>query len=235
MSSGLELSIQCSEVEVASLPSKPSAKNRKTIRAQQLRRLSIQLNFGVLEQGVELQTKTKTKFFLRWSIAMNLTSPGFENGANIPRHYTGMGSDQSPPLVWSDVPEGTQSFALICEDPDAPTRAHPRPEGPWVHWVLYNIPASERQLPEALKSHIELELPAGSVQGRNDFGSPGDVGYRGPMPPQGSGPHRYFFRIYALDGRLDLPPKDANKASLLAAMRGRVLAEAELMALFERK
>ena len=166
---------------------------------------------------------------------MKLISPAFENGANIPMQHTGIDKDQSPSLVWTDIPFGTQSFALICDDPDAPSRAHPRPEGPWVHWVIYNIPASEGQVPEALPTHLELERPIGSAQGRNDFGSPGNMGYRGPMPPQGSGPHRYYFRIYALDQRLDLPPKDANKDSLLAAMRGHVLAEAELMGLFERK
>jgi Raf kinase inhibitor-like YbhB/YbcL family protein len=90
-------------------------------------------------------------------------------------------------------------------------------------------------LPESLQPLIQLDRPAGAAQGRNDFGRPGDIGYRGPMPPKESGPHRYFFKIYALDRRLDLLPKDANKASLLAAMQGHVLADAELMALFERK
>jgi Raf kinase inhibitor-like YbhB/YbcL family protein len=167
--------------------------------------------------------------------AMKLTSSVFLNGAPIPREYSGMGIDQSPPLIWSDVPKGTQSFALICEDPDAPTQSHPRPEGPWVHWVIYNIPASEHQLPEALASRYELDRPVGCMQGRNDFTCPNNIGYRGPMPPPRSGPHRYFFRIYALDRQLDLPPKDANKHSLLAAMKGHLLAAAELMATFERK
>lgn len=163
---------------------------------------------------------------------MNLSSPAFKNGETVPQQHTGVGQDQSPPLVWSDVPRETQSFALICDDPDAPSRMRPRPEGPWVHWVIYNIPASERQLPEAVEALSEL--PFGSVQGQNDFGTPGNIGYRGPMPPIGSGPHRYFFKLYALDQKLDLGPKDASKQTLLAAMHGHVLAEAELMGVFER-
>ena len=165
---------------------------------------------------------------------MKLISPAFAHESQIPQQYTGVGVDKSPPLVWSDVPQGTQSFALICDDPDAPSRANPRPEGPWVHWVIYNIPASERQLTEALAAQVELDQPLGTAQGRNDFGSPGNIGYRGPMPPQGSGPHRYFFKLYALDQRLELSPQDANKQSLLTAIHGHVLAQAELMGLFER-
>jgi len=166
---------------------------------------------------------------------IKLTSSAFQSGATIPPQYTGMGEDMSPPLAWTDVPGETQSFALICDDPDAPSRAHPRAEGPWVHWVIYNIPASERKLPEAASRDPELDRPAGAAQGRNDFSGPDNIGYRGPMPPQGSGPHRYFFRIYALDRRLDLVPKDASKESLLAATQGHLLAEAELMGLFERQ
>ena len=166
---------------------------------------------------------------------MKLTSPAFENGASIPRHYSGISDELSPPLTWNDVPEGTQSFALICDDPDAPSHVHPRPEGPWVHWVIYNIPGSERQLPEALQPVARLDKPDGASQGQNDFGHPGDIGYRGPMPPLGSGPHRYFFKIYALNRLLDLPPENATKNSLLSAMQGHVLAEAELMGLFERR
>ncbi len=166
---------------------------------------------------------------------MKLTSPAFANGSDIPQLYTGMGDDLSPPLVWSDVPDGTHSFALLCDDPDAPSRAHPRIEGPWVHWVIYNIPAPERQLPEALEPHLRLDRPLGAAQGRNDFGHPGNVGYRGPMPPLGSGPHRYFFKIYALDRLLDLPPENATKSAMLEAMQGHVLAEAEWMGLFERR
>ena len=166
---------------------------------------------------------------------MKLTSSAFADGAMIPAQYTGVDKDVSPPLAWSEVPEGTQAFALICDDPDAPSRAHPRPEGPWVHWVIYNLPAGQRQLPEALARQAELAQPVAAVQGKNDFEVPDNIGYRGPMPPEGSGPHRYFFKLYALDTPLDLSPSDADKESLLAAMRGHVLAEAQWMGQFERK
>jgi len=165
---------------------------------------------------------------------MKITSTAFDNGAAIPAQYTGVGQDVSPPLTWSNAPDGTKSFALICDDPDAPSRAKPRPEGPWVHWVLYNVPADTTELAAAMPRQAEPAQPAGARQGNNDFGSD-NVGYRGPMPPPGSGPHRYFFKIYALDRQLDLAPKDANKKSLLAAMQGHILAEGELMGTFERK
>lgn len=166
--------------------------------------------------------------------AMKITSTAFDQGAAIPAKYTGVGQDISPPLAWSDVPEGTESFALIGDDPDAPSRAKPRPEGPWVHWVIYNIPADVTELSEAVPRKADLVRPAGAHQGKNDFGSD-NVGFRGPMPPKGSGPHRYYFKIYALDQQLNLASKDANKKSLLAAMKGHILAEGQLMGTFERK
>lgn len=167
-------------------------------------------------------------------MTMKITSTAFENGAAIPAKYTGVGDDVSPPLAWSGAPDGTKSLALICDDPDAPSRAKPRPEGPWVHWVLYNVPAATAELGEAVPRVAEPPQPAGARQGKNDFGSD-NVGYRGPMPPKGSGPHRYYFKIYALDAQLDLAPQDATKKSLLTAMQGHVLAEGELMGTFERK
>ncbi|TWT67567.1 putative kinase inhibitor protein [Allorhodopirellula solitaria] len=94
---------------------------------------------------------------------MKLTSSAFEDGQAIPSQYTGVGDDVSPPLQWSDVPENTKSFALICDDPDAPSRANPRPEGPWVHWVIYNLAADRRSLPEGVDSAAEL---AGLVPAR---------------------------------------------------------------------
>ena len=165
---------------------------------------------------------------------MKLTSSAFNEGGAIPDKYSGVGKDVSSPLAWSDVPEGTKSLALIGDDPDAPSRAKPRPEGPWVHWVIYNIPAEVTELPEAVSRVAQPAQVPGARQGKHDFGSD-NVGYRGPMPPKGSGPHRYFFKLYALDRGLDLPPKDANKKSLLAAMQGHVLGECELMGTFERK
>jgi len=165
---------------------------------------------------------------------MKLISNAFSEGAAIPEKYTGAGQDVSPPLAWSNVPKGTKSFALIGDDPDAPTRAKPRPEGPWVHWVIYNLPASVTELPEAVPREAEPAQVAGARQGKNDFPSD-NIGYRGPMPPQGSGPHRYFFKIYALDQPLDMAAKDANKKSLLAAMKGHIVGEGQLMGTFERK
>ncbi|RMF44556.1 MAG: YbhB/YbcL family Raf kinase inhibitor-like protein [Planctomycetota bacterium] len=164
---------------------------------------------------------------------MQLTSTAFQDGETIPVAYTGVGDDRSPPLAWSGVPEGTKSFALICEDPDAPSRARPRPEGPWVHWVIYNIPPEVQALPEGLPRLPELKQPAGARQGKNDF--PRDnIGYRGPLPPPGSGPHRYFFTVYALDTQLDLLPAQATKKSLLAAMQGHVIGHGQLVGIFER-
>ncbi|MEZ6074018.1 MAG: YbhB/YbcL family Raf kinase inhibitor-like protein [Pirellulales bacterium] len=164
---------------------------------------------------------------------MHLTSTAFDDGQTIPDLYTGVGKDVSPPLAWSHVPQGTKSLAVICDDPDAPTRARPRPEGPWVHWCIYNIPADVSDLSEGVPRQSKLEQPAGARQGANDFPSE-NVGYRGPMPPPGSGPHRYRFTIYALDAVLDLPAASANKKSLLRAMEGQILGESQLVGVYER-
>jgi hypothetical protein len=165
---------------------------------------------------------------------MKLTSTAFSDGAAIPEKHTGVGQDLSPALAWSNLPEGTGSLALICDDPDAPSRAKPRAEGPWVHWVMYNIPPELTELPEGVPRKAVPAEPEGARQGVNDFGSD-NVGYRGPMPPKGSGPHRYFFKIYALDAPVDLAPRAATKKSLLAAIEGHILAEDRLMGVFERK
>jgi Raf kinase inhibitor-like YbhB/YbcL family protein len=165
---------------------------------------------------------------------MKLTSTAFVNGGVIPAKYTGTAQDISPPLSWSDAPEATKSFALICDDPDAPSRAKPRPEGPWVHWVIFNIPVDVNGLPKGMKRTAELDQLHGARQGKNDFGSD-NVGYRGPMPPEGSGPHRYYFKLYALDRHLDLSAKDADKQSLVHAMKKYILAEVQLIGTFERK
>lgn len=151
----------------------------------------------------------------------HLSSDAFLSGDMIPIRHTCEGRDLSPPLTWGDPPEGTQSFALVCEDPDAP-------RGIWAHWVLFNLPAQVRGLPQGVEP--DPELADGSRQGRNDFGR---LGYGGPCPPPGHGPHRYYFRLYALDRLLALPP-GATRADLLAAMDGHVLATAELMGRFER-
>jgi len=151
---------------------------------------------------------------------LDLASLAFAKNDPIPIQYTGRGSNASPPLAWGDPPAGTKSFALTCVDPDAP-------RGTFVHWVLFNLPADTRELNEGvLPEQVEDD---GTVQGINDFG---DVGYGGPDPPPGK-PHRYFFNVFALDTKLDLPPK-ATHADLVAAMKGRVLAEGELMGTYGR-
>ncbi len=165
---------------------------------------------------------------------MKLTSSAFTEGQPIPRQFTGIGDDVSPALKWSDVPENAKSFAIICDDPDAPSRANPRPEGPWVHWVIYNLPADLRVLPDGVPHEAELSAPVVAQQGTNSFGKD-NVGYRGPLPPPGSGPHRYRFHLYAVDQRLDVNPSQATKASLLKALDGHVLGQTVLMGTFEQK
>ncbi len=151
--------------------------------------------------------------------ALALTSPAFAAGGEIPRKYTCDGEDVSPPLEWGAPPAGTQSLALIMDDPDAPM-------GTWDHWLLYNLPADARSLPEGVAP--DATRPDGSRHGKNSWGR---VGYGGPCPPGGQ--HRYFFRLYALDIPLDLPA-GANKAQLLAAMSGHILAQGELMGTYRR-
>jgi len=155
-------------------------------------------------------------------MAMELTSSAFKAGERIPTKHTGEAEDLSPALAWRGAPAATKDFALICDDPDAPSPKRPRPN-PWVHWVLYKIPAPTASLAEGSKGV--------GIEGVTDFGQPG---YGGPMPPPGSGTHRYFFRVYALDTILDLQP-GATKAELLAAMKGHVLAQGELVGTYERK
>jgi Raf kinase inhibitor-like YbhB/YbcL family protein len=154
-------------------------------------------------------------------MTLQLTSTAFQEGEAIPKPHTGDGKDTSPPLRWTDPPAGTKSFALICDDPDAP-------RGTWVHWVLYNLPANTRELPEAVRARETLE--AGARQGRNDFSK---IGYGGPAPPRGK-PHRYFFKLYALDTILSLAPAGATKDQLLAAMKDHVIAEGQLMGRYSR-
>jgi Raf kinase inhibitor-like YbhB/YbcL family protein len=149
----------------------------------------------------------------------DLTSSAFEHEGTIPTKYSCDGQDISPPLSWSDPPEGTESFVLIADDPDAPA-------GTWVHWVLYNIPTDARELPEALPA--QDTLADGSLHGRNSWGR---NDYGGPCPP--SGTHRYLFKLYALDTTLELEP-GAKKTKVLNAMEGHILAQTELMGTFSR-
>jgi Raf kinase inhibitor-like YbhB/YbcL family protein len=150
---------------------------------------------------------------------MIVKSSVFSEGAMIGAKYTCDGEDVSPPLSWSGAPEQSESFALICDDPDAPA-------GTWVHWVFYDIPVSISELPEKISG---AEKPkTGGTQGVNDFRK---IGYGGPCPPGGT--HRYLFKLYALDRELGIAP-GASKQQVLAAMKGHVLAEAKLMGRYRR-
>ena len=151
-------------------------------------------------------------------MALRLASSAFKNGDTIPHRYTCMGEDLSPPLHWSIPPAATKSFVIIAEDPDAPA-------GTWVHWVIYDIPLDLRGLTEGISTKDHLSN--GAMQGLNDFKR---VGYGGPCPPGGK-PHRYHFKLYALDTVLNLKPR-ATKERVLVACTGHVLAESSLMGRF---
>lgn len=155
---------------------------------------------------------------------MKLTSPDFENQGDIPKRHTCDGEDLSPALAWSEMPEGTKSFALIVDDPDAPDPTAPKMT--WVHWVLYNIASAANSLAQGVK---EKDLPSGTLQGLNDWKK---TGYGGPCPPIGK--HRYYHKLYALDCVLpDLGRP--TKAKLEKAMEGHVLSKAEWVGLYQRK
>jgi hypothetical protein len=157
-------------------------------------------------------------------MALTISSPAFANSGEIPSKYTCEGRDLAPPLVWSGAPAGTRSLALIVDDPDAPDPAAPKRT--YVHWVLYDIPPTATGLPEAATAE---DLPPGTREGRNDWNR---TGYGGPCPPIGR--HRYFFKLYALDTVLpDLGTP--TKAELEAAMRGHILAHAELIGTYQKK
>jgi len=152
--------------------------------------------------------------------SLELESPVFSEGFPIPKDYTADGSNSSPPLRWSDPPEGTVSFALICDDPDAP-------HGVFTHWLLFNLPADQRELPPGVSP--VPDLPHGTRQGTNDFGR---VGYSGPSPPPGN-PHRYFFKLYALVIKLSLTAS-ATREDVLTAMQDHKLAEGKLFGVYGR-
>ena len=149
-----------------------------------------------------------------------LTSTAFAPGAEIPEQYTCKGADISPPLQWMGAPKKAASFALIMDDPDAPA-------GVWVHWVMWNVPQSAHSLPENVDKREQLD--DGARQGPNSFRK---VGYNGPCPPAGP-THRYFFRLYALDEKLELAAP-SSRADLDTAMKGHVLAQSEYMGTFHR-
>jgi Raf kinase inhibitor-like YbhB/YbcL family protein len=158
-------------------------------------------------------------------MALRLTSSAFAAGGEIPARHTCDGEDVSPPLAWVDPPQGTKSFALVVDDPDAPDPKAPRTV--WVHWVVYDLPADARSLREAVRKGADL--PKGARMGKNDWGK---AAWGGPCPPAGR--HRYFHKLYALD--VALGDRGAlTKKELEAAMKGHVLARVELVGTYERR
>ena len=178
--------------------------------------VAVAVFFIVYPTGLEHVETTPTKSLTRFVII----SPAFKSGETIPKRYTCDGIDISPPLSWSGFPAGTKSFVLIVEDPDAPG-------GIFTHWIVYNISSKVTSLPEKVEK-VE-RLGNGILQGLNSFGK---IGYNGPCPPPGS-KHRYYFRIYALDCYIDLPP-GATREEILKAIEGHVIGEAELLGYYER-
>lgn len=152
-------------------------------------------------------------------MVIKVKSAVFDEGEPIPTRYTCSGVDVSPPLNWGPLPENTVSIAIICEDPDAPG-------GLWTHWVIFNLPADVENLTEHVMGRENLDN--GAIQGLNDFGR---VGYGGPCPP--SGTHRYFYKVYALDVKLDLPARSTRK-ELLEAMDGHILDQGQIMGYYTR-
>jgi len=151
---------------------------------------------------------------------MKMSSASFSAGEMIPKKFACDGPDVSPNLNWTEPPAKTQSFALIMDDPDAPA-------GTWVHWVLFDLPADTRELAEGVAK--QEQLANGARQGRNDFGK---IGYGGPCPPPGN-PHRYFFKLYALNAKLNLKA-GATKADVERAMKEHILAHEEMIGKYGR-
>lgn len=168
-----------------------------------------------------------TTFASEPAMTITLTSPAFKNDQPIPQKYTADGNDVSPPIAWTNLPKGTRELAVICDDPDAPT-----PQ-PWVHWLIYKIPADTEELPEDVAIDERLQKPAGALQGKLSWRSGQTIGYRGPAPPPGKA-HHYQFRIYALDQPLSVEP-GLDKRALLQAMEGHVLAQGQLVGTYRRQ
>ncbi len=152
-----------------------------------------------------------------------IESTSFRPAHRIPDTFSAYGDGRSPELHWAGVPPNTESLVLLVEDPDAPQAT------PWVHWVLYNLPATVDRVPEAVATKSRLDELGGAMQGRS---SAGEIGYYGPRPPKGHGTHHYHFELFALDSRLDLQP-GADRDGVVRAMRGHVLACGELVGTYE--
>ncbi len=166
------------------------------------------------------KSKTTANINIGGNMSIQITCPAFKEGETIPVKYTCDGKNVSPALNWSGTPANTKSFALICDDPDAPM-------GTWVHWVVYNIPATITSLPEAIpmKKTVLNNIIQGTTSSRK-------IGYGGPCPPRGP-VHRYFFKIYAIDTNLDLKA-GASKNEIITAMKGHILAEGQLMGRYSK-
>jgi Raf kinase inhibitor-like YbhB/YbcL family protein len=190
----------------------PSDKRRRSFYCKTLFSLTL-TTFAAMAPAVS-QSKGRNQSMLQ------ITSSAFQSGANIPPRFTCDDRNISPELTWKGAPAGTKSFVLVMHDPDAPI------SGGYTHWVAFNIPANADHFAE--DEPKQDHLPGGGIQGKNDSGT---YGYTGPCPP--SGTHRYYFRLYALDLELD-PNTSGNKSSLEQAMKGHVLAQAELMGKYAR-
>jgi Raf kinase inhibitor-like YbhB/YbcL family protein len=160
-------------------------------------------------------------------VTLQITSPAFSQGHQIPKRYTGEGADVSPALSWSGVPDGTKELVLICDDPDAPT------DEPWVHWVMYKIPPDAKGLPEGVPRKPRPKEPHGAMQGKNSWPAGEVIGYRGPMPPPGHGVHHYYFKLYALSAPIEAEPGLTKKA-ILEKINQIILAEGVLMGTYQR-
>jgi Raf kinase inhibitor-like YbhB/YbcL family protein len=158
-------------------------------------------------------------------MTLSIQSEAFQSQGAIPGRHSGDGEDLSPPLSWSGLPPQTRELALIVEDWDAPGAK------PWVHWVIYKIAPTETGLAEGVHVKPVPSFPAGCRQGKNSWGT---IGYRGPAPPRGHGPHHYRFRLLAIDAPLDVPA-GLDRIALLKAMEGHLVGEAELVGTYERK
>lgn len=148
-------------------------------------------------------------------MSLEITSPAFDSGETIPTEYTCEGQNVSPPLSWHGIPEQTDNLVLLCDDPDA----QPGPSGPFTHWVLYNLPADVKKIPEGFSS--EKESAGMGTKGKNSFGN---TNYEGPCPPSDK-PHRYVFRLYALKDDPGLPP-NANREQVLQGIKDYILDQA---------
>jgi Raf kinase inhibitor-like YbhB/YbcL family protein len=177
---------------------------------------ALHLGLGAPSMTTEASSGTKGES----TMSITLRSSDFSNGGDIAKEFTCSGEDRSPALEWSEAPDGTKSFALIADDPDAPA-------GTWVHWVVFNIPGSARSLQGGIEK--TEQLADGTRQGHNDFHK---IGYNGPCPPPGKA-HRYFFKLYALDSELKLAP-GASKNDVEKAMTGHILGHAEWMGRYRR-